>query len=358
MAVDLATLPENIPAAALKLAERIDFESAILKGGNGVVLTGRNRILNRKVVAKFYYWGDGAHMEPRLLETLASPHVLKVDDAAAIDEDYAYFIAPFCEDGDLDDVLAGDPIGLKSAIDKIIDVATGANAIHAAGYIHRDLKPSNIFCTDKGRLVIGDFGSVVAKGMDGYAQTATKHSLLYRTPEEILTGKAYPQGDVYQIGIVLYQMLGGRLHYNERDWLTSKEAMVYDGLSFPENQFYATRIIEQKIIKGKLLDYSSLPAWCPPELAAIIKKCCKVSLTARIDNSSTLIAKLHNIRSTLPDWRFEPEPVLYKSNCKIRLVQNGEKFTLEKMGKTGSAWRKDRKIKPCSAAEAVAAALA
>ena len=50
MAVDLATLPENIRAAALKLAERIDFEGAILKGANGVVLTGRNRLLNRKVV--------------------------------------------------------------------------------------------------------------------------------------------------------------------------------------------------------------------------------------------------------------------------------------------------------------------
>lgn len=100
MAVDLATLPENIQTAALKLAERIDFEGAILKGANGVVLTGRNRLLNRKVVVKFYYWGDGAHMEPRLLETLASPHVLKVDDAAAIDKDDAYFIAPFCDDGD------------------------------------------------------------------------------------------------------------------------------------------------------------------------------------------------------------------------------------------------------------------
>lgn len=297
-------------------------------------------------------------MEPRLLETLASPHVLKVDDAAAIDKDDAYFIAPFCDDGDLDDVIAAGQAGIKRAVDMIIDVATGASAIHAAGYIHRDLKPSNIFCTDKGRLVIGDFGSVVAKGKDGYAQTATRHSLVYRTPEEITTGKAYPQGDVYQLGIVLYQLLGGRLPYLERDWLTPKEAEAYEKLTFPDNQLYATKIIEQKIVKGKLLDYASLPAWCPAELISVIKKCCKVSLAQRIDTPSTLISKLHNVRSALPDWRFDPSPVLHKDHCKIRLVECEGQFTLEKMGKTGSAWRKVRTLKPCSASKAVAAALA
>lgn len=263
MPVNLTILPENISAAAAKLAERIEFEAINEKGANGWVLIGRNTLLDRKVVVKFYYWGDGAHMEPRLLSMLASPNVLKVDDAAAVDANDAYFIAPFCDAGDLDDVIAAGQVGVKRAVDMLVDIASGTNFIHAKGYIHRDLKPSNIFCGEAGKLVIGDFGSVVKKGDQGYAETASRHSLLYRTPEEIQTGRAYPQGDVYQLGIVLFQLVGGHLPYDETAWLNPKERVKYGELKEPDNQIYAGKIIEQKIIKGKLIDYGSIPPWCP-----------------------------------------------------------------------------------------------
>jgi serine/threonine protein kinase len=337
------------------LAERIEFEAINDKGANGWVLIGRNKLLDRKVVVKFYYWGDGAHMEPRLLSNLASPHVLAVDDAAAIDADYAYFTAPFCDAGDLDDVLAAGQIGIKQAVDMVVDIATGTNFIHAKGYIHRDLKPSNIFCDDAGKLVIGDFGSVVKKGEEGYAQTASRHSLLYRTPEEIQTGRAYPQGDVYQLGIVLFQLVGGHLPYDEQAWLSQKELAEYANLSAPHNQIYATKIIEQKIIKGKLLDYASIPPWCPPELVKLIKKSCKI--TDRIESPAILIAKLHNARANLADWRFEPQPVLYREKARIKIVGSGDNHTLLKMAKAGSEWRNVRSVAPCSLREAVAAAL-
>lgn len=356
MPVNLTTLPPNISKIATKLAKRIDFESINEKGANGYVLVGRNKLLDRKVVVKFYYWGDGVHMEPKLLSMLASPHVLKVDDAASIDSNDAYFIAPFCDAGDLDDVIAAGQIGVKRAVDMLMDVATGASFIHAKGYIHRDLKPSNIFCDDAGKLLIGDFGSVVKKGDNGYAQTASRHSLLYRTPEEIQSARAYPQGDVYQLGIVLYQILGGHLPYEEPAWLNAKELGVYATLSEPNNQIYATGVIEQKIVKGKLLDFSSIPAWCPTELVSLIRKCCKVSITDRLDSPSTLIAKLHNLRASLADWRFEPDPVLYRGKAKIRIVEVEGKYTLEKMAGAGSAWRKVRSVKPCSLSQAVARA--
>lgn len=358
MPVDLSNLPPNLHAAALKIAERIDFESVVDKGSNGYVLVGQNKLLSRKVVVKFYYWGDGAHMEPRLLETLSAPNVLKVDDASSIDDDYAYFITPFCEKGDLDNVISSGFIDLKKVVDMIIDVSTGAGFIHSKGYIHRDLKPSNVFCAKNGKIIIGDFGSVVAKGKDGYAKTSSKHSLLYRTPEEIATDRAYTQGDVYQIGIILYQLLGGHLPYLERDWLSPKELECYENLPHPEDQIYATSIIEQRITKGRLLDLSSLPPWCPRELTALIKKCCKTTLSDRMDSPSTLIAKLHNLRASLPDWRFEPDPVLYRGNVKIRLVRSGTQFTLEKMAQRGSTWRRIRSVEPCSLRRAVTAALA
>lgn len=353
MPVDLSVLPENISIAAKELAKKIEFESINEKGGNGYVLIGRNRLMGRKVVVKFYYWGDGAHAEPKLLSELASPHVLKVDDAASIDESYAYFVTRFCESGDLDDVILGGGIGVRHAVDMLLDIAIGTSFIHGKGFIHRDLKPSNIFCENGGALVIGDFGSVVKKGDNGWVETGSRHSLLYRTPEEILSGRAYERGDIYQLGIILYQMLGGSLPYEERAWLKPKELAKYIELNHPDNQIYASGIIEKRITKGKIVDLSSLPSWCPSEMTSVIRKCCKVDFKDRFVDVSDLMAKINNLRASLPDWRFEPDPILHRPHAKFKVVKTGEYYSIEKMVKTGTLWRQVRAAKPTSIADAI-----
>ncbi len=356
MPVDFSALPKNIAATAAQLAKKIAFESINDKGGNGYVLVGRNILIDRKVVVKFYYWGDGAHAEPKLLSELASPHVLKVDDAAAIDNDDAYFITPFCEEGDLDDVIQKGRIGVRRAVDFLLDIASGASSIHGKGFLHRDIKPSNIFCETGGRLVIGDFGSVVKKGDHGYAQTVSRHSLLYRTPEEITSGRAYEKGDIYQLGIILYQVLGGSFPYDEQAWLKPKELARRLELPHPDNQIYANGIIEQRIVKGKLLDLNSLPPWCPPELVSVIRKCCKVNLEDRFESVSALMAKVNNLRASLPDWRFEPYPVLHRHHAKFRVVEAEGRYSVEKLVKSGGSWRKVHAAKPSSINEAIEAA--
>ena len=312
MAIELSGLPDKVAATAKELAKKIEFESINHKGGSGYVLIGRNTLIDRKVVVKFYYWGDGAHAEPKLLSDLASPHVLRVDDAAAIDGEDAFFITPFCDGGDLDDVINKGKIGVRRAVDMLLDIASGASFIHGKGFIHRDLKPSNVFSDHGGKLLIGDFGSVVKKGEHGYAETKSRHSVLYRTPEEIASRRAYPQGDIYQLGIVLYQLLGGALPTEEQAWLKPAELGKYLTLPHPENQLYAAEKIEQRISAAKLLDLKSLPAWCPPELISVIRKCCKVAPGDRFESMAALIVKLHNLRPSLPDWRFDPHPVLYR----------------------------------------------
>lgn len=352
--VDLSSLPEKIAETVQELAKKIEFDGINDKGANGYVVVGYNGVIGRRVVVKFYYWGDGVHAEPKLLAQLASPHVLKVDDAASIDENWAYFITPFCEEGDLDDVIKKGGIGVRRSIDYLLEVASGTSVIHGKGFLHRDLKPSNIFCESGGRLVIGDFGSVVNKGKHGYAETGSRHSLLYRTPEEIESNRAYEQGDVYQLGIILYQLLGGSLPYNEQSWLKHKELMEYNGLSSPDNQLYATGIIEEKIVKGTLLDFNSLPPWCPGPLVSVIRKCCRVGLADRYQGVSALITKLNNIRATLPDWRLEPEPVLYRDRAKFRVLEADGRCWIEKM--VSGPWRRVNAVQPSSIKQAIKAA--
>lgn len=352
--VDLSALPSNVAVAALELAKKIAFEHINDKGANGYVLIGHHSMLGRKVVVKFYYWGDGVHAEPKFLSDLASPHVLQVDDAATAGDGWAYFVTPFCEKGDLDDVMEKGRIGVRSAVDYVIEIASGASYIHGKGFLHRDLKPSNVFCENSGKLVIGDFGSVVMKGAKGYTETASKHSLLYRTPEEIEAQRAYEQGDVYQLGIILYQLLGGNLPYAEKAWLAPAELEHYSTLSSPDDQIYATGIIEKKILAGKLIDLKSLPPWCPAPLISVIRKCCNVAHEKRFPNVSALITKLNNLRPTLPDWRFEPEPVLHRSSSRFRIVETRGLFRVEKM--ISGPWRKINAIAPTSLEQAIEAA--
>ena len=204
--------------------------------------------------------------------------------------------------------------------------------------------------------MIGDFGSVVKKGDHGYAQTVSRHSLLYRTPEEITSGRAYEKGDIYQLGIILYQVLGGSFPYDEQAWLKPKELARRLELPHPDNQIYANGIIEQRIVKGKLLDLNSLPPWCPPELVSVIRKCCKVNLEDRFESVSALMAKVNNLRASLPDWRFEPYPVLHRHHAKFRVVEAEGRYSVEKLVKSGGSWRKVHAAKPSSINEAIEAA--
>ncbi len=357
MAINFSTLPDNIAAAAVELAKKIDFESVNDKGANGYVLIGRNRQLQRKVVVKFYFWGDGAHAEPKLLSDLASPNVLEVHDAAAIDDDDAYFITPFCDNGDLDDIIAAGGIGVRQAVDMLLQVAKGASFIHGKGFIHRDLKPSNVFKRADDTLVIGDFGSVVKKGVSGYAETKSRHSLLYRTPEEVATERAYEQSDIYQLGILLFQLLGGSLPYDLMEWLNAGEKAEYAKLTHPDNEVYAAKAFEGRIIsKGKLLDLASLPPWCPRNLQNVIRTCGKVDHAKRFESVSALIAKLNNLRASLPDWRCEPGPVLHRAYAKFKIVSWRGSYSIEKMVASGTTWRKVHAAKPSTLREAVEAA--
>ncbi|WP_231022582.1 serine/threonine protein kinase [Sphingomonas sp. IC-11] len=354
MPIGFKILPDKISRVVESLSQKIEFERVIEKGGNGYVVIGTNRQLNRRIVVKFYYWGDGVHAEPRILAELASPNILDIHDAAPIDDDDAYFITPFCESGDLDDVLATGSVGVRRAVDMLLQVASGVSYIHGKGFVHRDLKPSNVFQQDPDRLVIGDFGSVVKKGAGGFAETRSRHSLLYRTPEEIVANRAYEQSDIYQLGILLYQILGGALPYDLMDWLNGQERACYSKLPHPDNEIYASKCFEERLIlKGKLLAYDSLPEWCPDDLKKVIRVCCNISYEKRYESASALIGVLNNMRASLPDWRCEPTAVLHRRNAKFRIVGGPGKYTIEKMVNHGVGWRKVHAVKPTTLREAV-----
>jgi serine/threonine protein kinase len=115
----------------------------------------------------------------------------------------------------LADYIKEGPLPWEQAVRLTIDCLKGLEHVHAASIIHRDIKPGNIFVTTDGRGKLGDFG--VARKLAEREQAETRVGTpLYIAPEVVKDplghGYAY-QADVYSIGLVLFEMLTGKLPF-------------------------------------------------------------------------------------------------------------------------------------------------
>ena len=331
------SVPPEYLSAFERLSENILFEHEIRKGANGYVVVGKNRVLDVRVVVKFYYWNKGLYAEPKKLFALQHPNVLKVMDAVAIDDSSAYFITPYCVSGDMDDLMRAGPVSSKEAVDIVSRVLSGLSHIHSAGFIHRDIKASNVFISNSGAPVIGDFGSVVEGNDKGFATTASKHAIIYRPPEDFSGNNFYRQGDIYQLGILLYQLLGGALPYDETSWLSKAEMLKYGSLSGFERQMVVDGAISKKICGGRLLDFDSIPCWIDPPLRRIIKKATNLRICDRYQSSSDFRSSLFAVQSSMLNWIHEGSCIVAHGRKKSLKIDQSNEFKVAK--KVNGNWR-------------------
>ncbi len=131
----------------------------------------------------------------------------------------AYLVMPYLTGGSLREVLSKQgPLPLATAATYIDQAASALDYAHAHGVIHRDLKPANFLLHADGRLVLADFG--IARIMDEKTQgsTLTGTGTLLGTPEymapEMARGEPIDyRADIYELGVVLFQMLTGHVPF-------------------------------------------------------------------------------------------------------------------------------------------------
>lgn len=193
-------------------------------GGMAVIYKGIDQELGRTVAVKTLRPSlieDPSFLarfrnEARSVANLAHPNIVTVYDVGS--DGRAHFIVmEFVEGQDLKKIIKAEaPLPVDRALALAIQICAGIGFAHRAGLVHADVKPQNILVTRDDIVKVTDFGIAQAftDSSPGERQSVVWGSPHYFSPEQARGEKPTPASDVYSIGIVLFEMLTGRLPYS------------------------------------------------------------------------------------------------------------------------------------------------
>ncbi len=191
------------------------------KGGMATVFKayqpGLDRYVAIKILPAYYAHEEGFSerfvREAKAIARLDHPHILPVHDFGQSDG-LSYIVMKYVAGGTLKDRL-GRPLTPQGALAILKQIAAALDHAHELGILHRDVKPGNILIDEKGWVYLSDFG--LAKMVEGSVQlTGTGTGVgtpAYMSPEQGQGLSVDERTDVYSLGIILYEMLTGRVPY-------------------------------------------------------------------------------------------------------------------------------------------------
>lgn len=282
------------PEVAARIGTIIDRRYRLLRvlgvGGMGAVYESEHVHTGQHSAVKLML--PGAHSvealarflrETKLTARLQHPNIVAVLDAGQDPADGALYLVQELLKGDsLREVMTRyRQVPPALAVAWILPVLDALEHAHQAGVVHRDVKPENIFRARDGLGGVDakllDFG--VARdvsGTSGPALTLTKTgsivgTIAYQAPEQLSSAKRVgPQADVWACGIVLYEMLAGRLPWDDGPWPALVAAVAIDEI--PRVETFA----------------SSTPAW----LAAVVRRALERDAVARFQTAREMAGVL------------------------------------------------------------------
>lgn len=265
------------------LKGRYELIEKIGEGGMAIVYKGKDRFLNRYVAIKILRpefikdekFIENFRKESQAAAGLSHPNIVNVYDVG--EEGNIHFIVMELIDGkSLSQVIEEEGrLDYKEAISITKQVASALSLAHSNQIIHRDVKPHNILITSSGTAKLADFGIAMAVSKESIAEGKEKimGSVHYFSPEQARGAYVDERSDIYSLGIVLYEMLTGKVPFDGDNPISI--ALMH--------------------INDEIPPVSKEVAGIPPQLEKIIEKATDKYQTNRYASADEMIEDLDNI---------------------------------------------------------------
>ena len=213
------------------LKGRYEIEAPLGEGGMAVVYRARNTLVERPVAVKVMnanLAGDASlkerfRREAKNAAAVAHPNIIEIFDHGETEQGTPYLVMEILDGEPLDQIISRGPMPPGQVASLGVQVARGLARAHDFDVLHRDLKPENIFiCRGAdGALSIPkllDFG--IARSMHDSRLTSAGQIFgtpQYMAPERVTSIDAGPAADLYALGVILFEMVTGRLPFLSND---------------------------------------------------------------------------------------------------------------------------------------------
>ena len=245
------------------LDNRYEIQEVIGVGGMAVVYKARCHRLNRLVAIKILKdehaqdedFRRRFHAESQAVAMLSHPNIVSVYDVSSSDD--AHYIVMELIDGiTLKQYMEKKGIlNWKETLHFAIQIAKALEHAHSRGIVHRDIKPHNVMVLKNGSVKVADFG--IARVMSK-SNTLTKEALgsvHYISPEQAKGGRVDSRGDLYSLGVVMYEMITGRPPYDGESPVAVAIQHINGGAKMPSTlNPNIPGGLEQIIMKAMALD--------------------------------------------------------------------------------------------------------
>src|SRR6185295_16988011 len=286
---DRGDRPQGTRGGVMASVERdtlIDGRYRVIKrlgsGGMADVYLVEDQDLGRQVALKLLYrhlaedvqFVERFRREASSAAGLQHPNIVSIFDRGEWNGTY-YIAMEYVEGHTLKEVIRErGPAPPEAASDILLQILRAARFAHQRGVVHRDLKPQNVLIDGDGRVQVADFGIARAGASDMTETGSIMGTAQYLSPEQAQGRPVDARSDLYSIGIVLYEMLTGRVPFDAESPVT-----------------VALKQVSESPIPPREIDPS-----IPPALEGVVLRALEKDPAQRFADADEFIEALHRAR--------------------------------------------------------------